>query len=147
LLLRAVLDTKRPADQAYWRNAMDTENDKDGELMNLRALARAVVLKRQPVQYVVYQGEDGEPIYDPFVRYGPNVVVVPKKLTNEEWQAKYAHLAEESKTKRAGAPTARTASLPPTASAPGEREEATASPGPEKAQGSAGVRRRSRFRP
>jgi hypothetical protein len=91
-------------------------------------------------------GEDGKPIFDPFVRYGPNVVVVPKKLSNEEWVAKYGHLAAEWKRNRA-APTARKDSPPTVSSAAGQREEAPASPGSEKAKGSTGVRRRSRFRP
>ena len=120
---------------------MDTEFDDESELMNLRAVARALVLERQPEQYVVYMGEDGKPIYDPFVRYGPYVVVVPEKLSPEEWSAKYAHLA--------GRPWG-TNAQPPSAEAPSpttERHRTNGSPSPEKAAPPVGVRRRSRFRP
>jgi hypothetical protein len=120
---------------------MDTEFDNESELMNLRAVARALVLERQPEQYVVYMGEDGKPIFDPFVRYGPYVVVVPEKLSQEQWSAKYAHLAgrpwrSNAQSQSAGAPSPTT-----------ERHRTNGSPNPQKAARPAGVLRRSRFRP
>jgi hypothetical protein len=104
-------------------------------------VARALVLERQPEQYVVYMGEDGKPIFDPFVRYGPYVVVVPEKLSPEEWSAKYAHLA--------GRPWRSNArSQPAEAPSPSsERHSTNGSPIPQKAARPAGVRSRSRFRP
>jgi hypothetical protein len=99
-------------------------------------VARAVVLERQPEQYVVTQGEDGAPLYDPFVRYGPYVVVVPEKLSLEEWSAKYRHLAGRPST------SATRSQRPATDTSP-----AADSPRAEKAAPPVGIRRRSRFRP
>jgi hypothetical protein len=123
---------------------MDTEFDDESELMNLRAVARALVLERQPEQYVVYMGEDGKPIFDPFVRYGPYVVVVPEKLSLEQWSAKYAHLA--GRPWRSDAQSQSAEARSPTDSAT-ERHPTTGSPSHEKAAPPIGVRPRSRFRP
>jgi hypothetical protein len=127
------------------RNTMDTE--KGDEILELRALARAVVLQRQPEQCVVYMDDERKPIYDPFVRYASKVVVLPRPLSVAEWEARYAHLAVQGKQKHVAAPTA-TATRPPTAaSVTTERRSADDSPGPERAAAPVGIRRRSRFRP
>jgi hypothetical protein len=126
---------------------VDIENDEDGELVNLRALARAVALQRQPECYVVYTDDEGKPIYDPFVRYGPLVVVLPQKLSNEQWIARFGHLADQGKQKHLAAATAKSASPPAAASATTERRTADASQGPERGATPVGLRRRSRFRP
>ena len=122
---------------------MDTEFDDESELMNLRAVARAVVLERQPEQYIVVQGEDGTPLYDPFARYGPFVIVAPEKLRPEEWSAKYRQLAGGPLKGNAQSQSAKA----PTNSAATERHRTTGSPSREKAARQVGVRRRSRFRP
>lgn len=116
---------------------MITDSQEKSGMIDLRALARALVLQRQPERFVMHCDADGNLISDPFARYGRAVAVLPEKLPTELWAAKYGHLAA----------TAETPSVP----APPTRESASASDGLRRQQAiqgkPVGVRRRSRFRP
>jgi hypothetical protein len=105
--------------------------------MNPRAVARAVVLQRQPEQYLVVRGEDGNlvvrgedgtPVYDPWFRYGPVVVVVPEKLSPEELSANYAHLAGRLSV---SATRSRSAEAPSPANSAANSHHDARSPSPE----------------
>jgi hypothetical protein len=123
---------------------MDTEFDNESDLMNLRAAARALILKRQPEQFIVVRGDDGIPLYDPFARYGPYVMVVPEKLSPEEWSAKYRHLAGQPSGR---APRSRSAEALSATNSGTQGHRTAGSPNPESSARPVGVRRRSRFRP
>jgi hypothetical protein len=126
----------------------ETEIDNEGEILNLRALARAVLLQRQPERSVVYMGEDRQPIYDPFARYAAQVAVLPQKLSAEEWQARYGHLAGQRAERRSVAPSADVTSAGGAAPTVPQRDvDPTSAPAPPKAAGPVGLRRRSGFRP
>ncbi len=64
-----------------------------------RAVARALLRLRRPSAYVAEMDKEGRPIFEADRRYGESVILAPRKLSAEEWAAKYANTPEPDKKK------------------------------------------------
>jgi len=54
---------------------------------------------RRPPAYVAEIDGQGSPLYEADRRYGESVILAPRKLSAEEWAAKYANTPEPDKKK------------------------------------------------